>query len=44
VQVILPGGATLRDVEPAVREVMEQGLAGLPAFREALLRGEYAVC
>jgi len=44
VQVILPPGACLPDVEPAIREVMEQGVAGLPAFREALLRGEHAVC
>jgi S-adenosylmethionine synthetase len=44
VQVILPPGLVLGDVEPAIREVMEQGVAGLPAFREALLRGEHAVC
>ena len=44
VQVILPPGLTLADVEPAIREEMEQGLAGLPAFREALLRGEHSVC
>jgi S-adenosylmethionine synthetase len=44
VQVILPPGLALADVERAIREVMEQGLAGLPAFREALVRGEYSVC
>ena len=44
VQVILPPGVVLGDVEPAIREVMDQGVAGLPAFREALLRGEHAVC
>ena len=44
VQVILPSGMVLGDVEPAIRDVMEQGVAGLPAFREALLRGEHAVC
>jgi S-adenosylmethionine synthetase len=41
VQVILPPGVTLGDVEPAIREVVEAELAGLPAFREALLRGEH---
>ena len=44
VHVILPPGVGLEDVEPTIRQVMQQGLAGLPAFREALLRGEYAVC
>jgi S-adenosylmethionine synthetase len=44
VQVILPPGLALTDVEPTIREVMEQGLAGLPAFREALVCGEYSVC
>jgi S-adenosylmethionine synthetase len=40
VQVILPRGMTLGDVEPAIREVIEAELAGLPAFRDGLLRGE----
>jgi hypothetical protein len=31
---------TLGDVEPAIREVIEAELAGLPAFRDGLLRGE----
>jgi S-adenosylmethionine synthetase len=44
VQVILPRGITLADVEPAIREVMEAELARLPAFREALSRGEHRVC
>jgi S-adenosylmethionine synthetase len=44
VQVILPPGMALSDVEPAIREVMQAELAGLPTFREALLRGEYRVC
>jgi S-adenosylmethionine synthetase len=44
VQVILPGALRLADVEPAIREVMAAELADLPAFREALLRGEHRVC
>jgi S-adenosylmethionine synthetase len=44
VQVILPAGMSLADVEPAIREVMNAELAGLPAFRDGLLRGEYRVC
>jgi S-adenosylmethionine synthetase len=40
VQVILPRGMTLGDIEPAIREVIEAELAGLPAFRDGLLRGE----
>lgn len=41
VQIVLPRRMTLGDVEPAIREVMETELAGLPAFRERLLRGGY---
>lgn len=44
VQVILPDGVTLADAEPAIREVMETEIAGLPAFRDGLLRGEHRVC
>jgi S-adenosylmethionine synthetase len=44
VQVILPPGLDLADVEPTIREVVERELTGLPAFRQALLRGEHAVC
>jgi S-adenosylmethionine synthetase len=43
VQVILPRGATLVDFEPVIREVVEGEVAGLPAFREKLPRGEYEV-
>lgn len=43
VQVILPRGTTLAEIEPAIREVMETELADLPAFRDRLLRGEYPV-
>jgi S-adenosylmethionine synthetase len=43
-QVILPRGTALADVEPAIRAVMEEELAGLPTFREALLRGDHPVC
>jgi S-adenosylmethionine synthetase len=44
VQVILPAGAALGDLEPAIREVVEAELARLPAFREELLRGAHPVC
>ncbi|MBI1846523.1 MAG: methionine adenosyltransferase [Candidatus Rokubacteria bacterium] len=44
VQVILPREMALADVEPAIREVMEAEIAGLPAFRDGLLRGEHRVC
>jgi S-adenosylmethionine synthetase len=44
VQVVLPGGAALGDVEPAIREVVDTELARLPAFREELLRGAHPVC
>jgi S-adenosylmethionine synthetase len=44
VQVILPEGMALGDVEPAIRDVMERELARVPAFREELLRGDYRVC
>jgi S-adenosylmethionine synthetase len=44
VQVILPRGMTLGDVEPAIREVIEAELAGLPAFRDGLMRGEHHLC
>jgi S-adenosylmethionine synthetase len=43
VQVILPRGATLGDVEPAIRDVIEAELAELPAFRDALSRGEHGL-
>ena len=44
VQVVLPAGAALGDVEPAVREVVEGELARLPAFRDELIRGAHPVC
>jgi S-adenosylmethionine synthetase len=44
VQVVLPGGVALGDVEPAIREVVDTELARLPAFREELLRGAHPVC
>lgn len=44
VQVVLPPGLALGDVEPAIRHVMKRELAELPAFRERVLRGEYEVC
>ncbi len=42
VQVILPDGMALADVEPAIREVVEAEIARLPQFREALCTGAYA--
>jgi S-adenosylmethionine synthetase len=44
VQVLLPAGATLCDVEGEIREVVEVELARLPAFRAELIRGEHPVC
>lgn len=44
VQVILPVEMSLADVEPTIHEAMDTELAGLPAFRDRLLRGEYPVC
>ena len=44
VQVVLAPGAALGDVEPAVREVVADELARLPAFREELIRGAHPVC
>ena len=44
VQVILPPGTTLADVEPSIRELMEGEIARLPAFRDEILRGEHGVC
>ena len=41
--VVLPPGLARRDVEPGIREVMEQGWAGLDAFREPLLAGALCV-
>jgi S-adenosylmethionine synthetase len=44
VQVLLPPGLGLADVEPAVRQVVAGELARMPAFRAELIRGEHPVC
>ncbi len=44
VQVCLPAGAALQDVEGDVRQVIDTELARLPAFRAELIRGEHPVC
>jgi S-adenosylmethionine synthetase len=44
VQVVLPAGVDLRDVEGTINDVMEAELARLPEFRNALIRGEVPVC
>jgi S-adenosylmethionine synthetase len=44
VQVCLPAGAALQDVEGDVRQVIDTELARLPTFRAELIRGEHPVC
>ncbi len=44
VQVRLPAGARLEEVEGRIREAVEAELARLPAFRAELIRGEHPVC
>jgi S-adenosylmethionine synthetase len=44
VQVRLPAGTALADVEGEIRRVVEAELARLPAFRGELVRGEHPVC
>ncbi|MBI3077933.1 MAG: methionine adenosyltransferase [Deltaproteobacteria bacterium] len=44
VQVILPNGLGLTEVEGAIREVVERELHRLPEFRAELIRGEHPVC
>jgi len=44
VQVVLPAGAALADVEGEIRRVVEIELARMPAFRAELIRGEHPVC
>lgn len=44
VQVVLPSGLALADVEPAIREVVHATLDDLPVFRSELLAGRYPVC
>ena len=41
VQVVLPDGMTLSDVELAIHDVIETGIANLPAFRDELSRGAW---
>jgi S-adenosylmethionine synthetase len=44
VQVILPPGGVLSDVESAIREVVETEIGRLPEFRSELIRGLHPVC
>ena len=44
IQVVLPAGTALEDVEGAIREAALAELARLPAFRAELVRGEHPVC
>ena len=44
VQMVLPEGMALSDVEAAVADVTEAEIARLPAFRAELARGEHPVC
>ncbi len=44
VQVVLPDGMALSDVEADIRDVVERELGRLPAFRAELARGEHPVC
>ena len=44
VQVRLPAGAELGDVEREIHRVVEAELARLPAFRAELIRGAHPVC
>jgi S-adenosylmethionine synthetase len=44
VQLVLPMGLALADVEPAVSEVVAAELARMADFRAELVRGEHAVC
>ncbi|MBI2162414.1 MAG: methionine adenosyltransferase [Candidatus Rokubacteria bacterium] len=44
VQVVLPEGLALSDVEAVVADVAEAEIARLPAFRAELARGEHPVC
>jgi S-adenosylmethionine synthetase len=44
VQVILPDGCALADVESAIREVVEAEVQRLPEFRSELIRGLHPVC
>ena len=44
VQVLLPPGAAIGDVEREIRDVVDAELARMPAFRAELIRGEHPVC
>ena len=44
VQVILPEGGVLADVEGAIREIVEAEIHRLPEFRAELIRGLHRVC
>jgi S-adenosylmethionine synthetase len=44
VQVVLPAGMELDDVEAAVRETVEVEVARMAEFRAELIRGEHPVC
>ncbi len=44
VELVLAAGVGLEEVEPAVRGVVADEVARLPAFRQELIRGEHAVC
>jgi S-adenosylmethionine synthetase len=44
VQVVLPAGHALADVEGAIREVVESEIDRLPEFRSELMRGLHPVC
>ncbi|HET8575648.1 MAG TPA: methionine adenosyltransferase [Methylomirabilota bacterium] len=44
VQLVLPTGLALADVEPAVSEVIAAELGRMADFRGELVRGEHAVC
>jgi S-adenosylmethionine synthetase len=44
VQVVLPAGTGIDDVEGAIRAVVEAEVARMPDFRAELIRGEHPVC
>jgi S-adenosylmethionine synthetase len=44
VQVILPPGMGLADVENTIRDVVEAELQRMPEFQAELIRGEHPVC
>jgi S-adenosylmethionine synthetase len=44
VQVVLPPGMALGDVEPRVRDTVQAELARMPGFRGELIRGAHPVC